>query len=180
MFISSTKMKKKLYPNDIAKNNPRADRTPTWGDDEKAEEEAKKRTLYDAANKRTQIADKILEIYRRTPYRGSGRTTYRTTASGNRVAWDEPEQRREDEINDRIQRLMKAKQQLKQAQASRERLKVKKAVPQKAGEPMWEQIVLEEDLNKAIQLIRTYYYSGRTMKFKEWISTVEKILDELN
>jgi hypothetical protein len=171
-------MKRKLYPKDIVKNNPRADKEPSWGDDEKAEEEEKKRTLYDAANKRTQIADKILEIYRRAPYRGSGGTPYRTTASGNRVAWDEPDQRREDEINDRIQRLMKAKQQLKQAQASRERLKGKKAVPQKAGKPMWEQIILEEDFNKAIQLIRINYYSGKTMRFKDWISTMEKILDE--
>jgi hypothetical protein len=164
-------MKKKLYPKDIVNNNPRADRTPSWGDDDKATEEAKKRTLYDAEHKKTQIIDKIIEIYRRTPYR--------TTASGNRVAWDEPNQRREDEINDRIQRLIKTKQQLKQAQASRERLKAKQSVPQKAGKPMWEHIILEEDFNKAIQLLRTYYYSSRTMRFKDWISTIEKILDEI-
>lgn len=164
-------MKRKLYPKDIVKNNPRADRMPMMGNDDKIEREAKKNTLYDAVNKRNQIADKILEIYRRTPYR--------TTASGNRVAWDEPDQRKEDEINDRIQRLIKAKQQLKQTQANRERLKNKNAVPQKAGKPMWEHTILQEDLNKAIQLIRQHYYSGKTLKFKDWCSMMEKILDEL-
>jgi hypothetical protein len=161
-------MKRKIYPKDIVNNNPRADRTPSW--DNKEMEELKKSTLYDATHKRTKIADKILEIYRRTPYR--------TTASGNRVAWDEPDQRREDEINDRIQRLLKTKQQLKQLRASRERLKNKQAVPQKGGQPMWEQVLIKEDLNRAIQLIRQYYYSGRTLKFKDWCSTMEKILDE--
>lgn len=169
-------MKKKLYPQDIVKNNPRADREPSWDDNEV--EEVKKSTLYDATYKRSKIADKILEIYRRTPYRSSSGNTYRTTASGNRVEWDEADRRREDEINDRIQRLMKAKQQLKQAQANRKRLSSKNAVPQKAGQPMWEQIILEEDFNKAIQLIRTHYYSGKTMRFKDWISAMEKILDE--
>lgn len=163
-------MKRKIYPKDIVKNNPRADKIQSMGDDDKTEQEEKKKTLYDAVYKRNQIADKILEIYRRAPYR--------TTASGNRVAWDEPDQRREDEINDRIQRLLKAKQQLKQSQASRERLKNKKAVPQKGGQPMWEQVILKEDLNKAIQLIRQYYYSGKTLKFKDWCSMMENILDE--
>jgi hypothetical protein len=164
-------MKKKLYPTDIVKNNPRADKIPSMGNDDKIEQEEKKKTLYDSVYKRNPIVDKILEIYRRTPYR--------TTASGNRVAWDEPDQRKENEINDRIQRLIKAKQQLKQTQASRERLKAKQAVPQKGGQPMWEQIILKEDLNKAIQLIRRYYYSGKTLKFKDWCSMMEKILDEI-
>jgi hypothetical protein len=162
-------MKKKLYPKDIVKNNPRADRGPSWDSDET--EEVKKSTLYDAAHKRTQIADKLLEIYRRTPIR--------TTASGTRVAWDEPDKRREDEINDRIQRLLSTKQQLQQARLAKNRLKDRNAVPQKAGKPMWEQIMLEEDFRKAVQLIRTHYHSGRIMKFKDWISEMEKILDEL-
>jgi hypothetical protein len=171
-------MKRKLYPKDIVKNNPRADREPSWDSNEA--EEVKKSTLYDAAHKRTQIADRLLEIYRRMPYKSSSGNSYRTTVSGNRVEWDEADRRKEDEINDRIQRLMKAKQQLKQAQANRRRLSSKNAVPQKAGQPMWEQIILEEDFNKAIQLIRTNYYSGKTMRFKDWISAMEKILDEFH
>jgi hypothetical protein len=141
----------------------------TWND-YKAEQEAKKLTSYDVAHRSNLTADKILEIYRRTPYR--------TTALGNRVAWDEPEKQKENEISDRIQRLMKAKQQLQQQKLAKNKLKSRNAVPLKAGKPMFEQQILEEDLNRAIQLIRTYYHSGKTMKFKDWISVMEKILDE--
>jgi hypothetical protein len=80
------KKKKTLYPDDIVKNNPRADRDAADGWDDDAIEQEKKRTLYDAATRRTKIADKILEIYRRTPYQTSRGITYRTTASGNRIA----------------------------------------------------------------------------------------------
>jgi hypothetical protein len=162
-------MKKKLYPKDIVKNNPRADRDPSWDDNEV--EEVKKSTLYDATYKRSKIADKLLEIYRRTPYR--------TTASGNRVAWDEPDKRREDEINDRIQRLLKTKQQLQQARFAKNRLKDRNAVPQKAGKPMWEQQILDEDLSKATSLLRQYYYSTKVMKFREWCGIIENLIDAL-
>lgn len=162
-------MKKKHYPKDIVKNNPRADREPSWDDNEV--EEVKKSTLYDATYKRTKIADKLLEIYRRTPYR--------TTASGNRVAWDEPDKRREDEINDRIQRLLKTKQQLQQARFAKNRLKDRNAVPQKAGKPMWEQQILDEDLSKATSLLRQYYYSTKVMRFREWCGIIENLIDAL-
>lgn len=173
------KKKKTLYPQDIVKNNPRADRDAADGWDDDAIEQEKKRTLYDAATRRTKIADKILEIYRRTPYQSSRGITYRTTASGNRVAWDEPHPDMEDEINDRINRLMKQRELAKQQRISRERLKQKNAVPKKAGKPMYERQILEEDFNKAISLLRNAYLSGRVMRFKDWISTMEHILDEL-
>lgn len=141
----------------------------TWND-YRAEQEAKKLTSYDTAYRSNLTVDKILEIYQKTPYR--------TTALGNRVAWDEPEKQKENEISDRIQRLMKAKQQLQLQKIAKNKLKSRNAVPLKAGKPMFEQQILEEDLNRAIQLIRTYYHSGKTMKFKDWISVIEKILDE--
>ena len=155
---------------DIIFNNPRADRQIS-GMDDKAEKKIKDKMLYDDGYKRTQVTDKLLEIYRRTPYR--------TTASGNRVAWDEPDRRREDEINDRIQRLLKTKQQLQQARFAKNRLKDRNAVPQKAGKPMWEQQILEEDLNKATNLLRQYYYSTKVMRFREWCGIIENLIDEL-
>jgi hypothetical protein len=157
-------IKDKIY------NNPRSDRQIS-GMDDKAEKQIKDKMLYDDGYKRTQVTDKLLEIYRRNQYR--------TTASGNTVAWDEPEKRREDEISDRIQRLLKTKQQLQQARFAKNRLKDRNAVPQKAGKPMWEQQILEEDLNQAIQLIRTHYYSGKTMRFREWCGIIEKLFNEL-
>jgi hypothetical protein len=130
----------------------------TWNDF-KEHQEAKKLFSYDTAYRSNLTADKILEIYRRTPYR--------TTALGNRVTWDEPEKQKENEISDRIQRLMKAKQQLQLQKLAKNKLKSRNAVPLKAGKPMFEQQILEEDLNRAIQLIRIYYHSGKTMKFKD-------------
>jgi cell fate (sporulation/competence/biofilm development) regulator YlbF (YheA/YmcA/DUF963 family) len=151
-------------------NTPRSNRQITDMDD-KVKKQIADKMLYDARHKRTQVTDKLLEIYRRTPYR--------TTASGNRVAWDEPEKRREDEISDRIQRLLKTKQQLQQARFAKNRLKDRNAVPQKAGKPMWEQQILEEDLNKATNLLRQYYYSTKVMRFREWCGIIENLIDAL-
>lgn len=151
-------------------NNPRADRQIA-GMDDKTKKQITDKMLYDNRCKKTQVADKLLEIYRRTPYR--------TTASGNRVAWDEPDKRREDEINDRIQRLLKTKQQLQQARFAKNRLKDRNAVPQKAGKPMWEQQILDEDLSKATSLLRQYYYSTKVMRFREWCGIIENLIDAL-
>lgn len=133
--------------------------------------------------------DKLIEIYRNMPQRnyqrqsasggsyGRGIPT-RTTKSGNRVDWDEPSIETENQISDRIQRLQRQKQNLQQTRLGRERLKKKNMVPQKQGKPMFEG-VLNEDLNKALYLIRQYYYSPKTMRFREWCDIMEKVFDEL-
>jgi len=66
----------------------------------------------------------------------SGRGTYRTTASGRKVRWDEPSVEREDEINSQIQASLAKKK----AQAGKARLKAKGAVPTKDGKPVFENL----------------------------------------
>ena len=147
----------------------------TTGYDKDLEAEAKKNTIYGSMNKRTHIADKIIEVFRN--YRQQ--QPYRTTASGNRIRWDEPSIERENEISDRIQRLQQAKHQLQQTRLAKSRLKNKNAVPVKAGKPMFEEQMLEEDLNKAITLLRQYYYSPKVMRFRDWCKLMEHLMDEL-
>lgn len=144
------------------------------GWDKELEAEAKKNTLYGSLSKKHQTADKLIEVFRN--YR---QQPYRTTASGNRVRWDEPSIERENEISDRIQRLRQTQRQLRQARLGRDRLKSKNAVPQKASKPMWEQLILDEDLNKAITLLRQHYYSPKMMRFRDWCKVMEHLMDEL-
>lgn len=144
------------------------------GWDKDLEAEAKKKTIYGSLTKKHQIADKIIEVFRN--YR---QQPYRTTASGNRVRWDEPTIERENEISDRIQRLQQTQRQLRQARLGRDRLKSKNSVPLKRTKPMWEQMILDEDLNKAITLLRQHYYSPKMMRFRDWCKVMEHLMDEL-
>lgn len=114
--------------------------------------------------------DKIIEAFR----------SYRTTISGRRVSWDEaPSIEAENQLSDRIQRLQRQKQNLQQTRLNRERLKQKNKVPQKQGKPMFEEIILDEELSKAIFLLRQHYYSPKSMRFREWCSLLERLFDEL-
>lgn len=144
------------------------------GWDKDLEAEAKKNTLYGSLTKKHKIADKIIEVFRN--YR---QQPYRTTASGNRVRWDEPSIERENEISDRIQRLQQTQRQLRQARLGRDRLRSKNAIPAKKSKPMWEQMILDEDLNKAITLLRQHYYSPKMMRFRDWCKLMEQLCDEL-
>lgn len=149
-------------------------KTTTTGYDKDLDAEEHKNTLYGSLSKKHQIADKIIEVFRN--YR---QQPYRTTVSGNRVRWDEPSIERENEISDRIQRLRQQQNQLKQLRQHRNRLKSKNAVPVKSGKPMFEEQMLEEDLNKAITLLRQYYYSPKMMRFRDWVKAMENFYDEL-
>lgn len=144
------------------------------GWDKDLEAEAKKKTIYGSLTKKHQVADKIIEVFR-----NSRQQPYRTTASGRRVGWDEPSIERENEISDRIQRLQQAKHQLQQTRLAKNRLKNKNAVPQKAGKPMWEQQILDENLNSALAMLRQHYYSNKMMRFRDWCKVMEQLMDEL-
>lgn len=40
--------------------------------------------------------------------------------------------------------------------------------------------VLSEDINRFTNKFRQYYQSGKTMRFREWLSTIEELLDTLD
>lgn len=114
------------------------------------------------------------------------RTLYRTTYSGRRVRNDEPGEHDDnpDVIahNAYVSKMMKQKQQQKQ---SKERLKSSNKVPTKNGKPIFEKnlsydsAVISEDLNRFLQQIRKNLYSSKRMTFREWLSAIEDIIDEL-
>lgn len=66
----------------------------------------------------------------------SGKGTYRTTASGHKVRWDEDEK-----TDDAVNAMLNKQRQKKVAAAGRERLKAKGKVPTKDGKPVFEEVV---------------------------------------
>lgn len=40
--------------------------------------------------------------------------------------------------------------------------------------------LLSEDINRFTNKFRQYYQSGKTMRFREWLSTIEELLDTLD
>ena len=40
--------------------------------------------------------------------------------------------------------------------------------------------ILSEDINRFTNKFRQYYQSGKTMRFREWLSTMEDLLDTLD
>ncbi len=118
---------------------------------------------------RTQVIQRLLEIYRSS--------NYRTTSKGRKVAWDEPG---EDDTPD-VQRhnafLAKKHQQKTDA---KDRLKSKGAVPTKDGKPIFEgSEMVTEDLQQVLMSFRRQYQSNRPMRFREWIKVVAGMLDDL-
>ena len=58
------------------------------------------------------------------------------------------------------------------------RLKRKGKVPNKSGNPMWEEYGLtEEDFNKFISIYRKYYQSGKMMRFREWVGVMGNLFN---
>lgn len=98
-----------------------------------------------------------------------------------------PQQEKEDryelELTNRINRLVQYKKNLQQAKKARQRFQQKPKLPTnniQQNRPVYEEIDLVEDLNKAINLFRQNYYSGKMMRFRDWCSVMEKILDDLD
>ncbi len=40
--------------------------------------------------------------------------------------------------------------------------------------------VISEDFNRFTNKFRQYYQSGKTMRFRDWLSTIEELLDTLD
>lgn len=113
---------------------------------------------------------RLLEAYRKS--------SYRTTVSGRRVAWDEPG---EEDHNPDVQRhnaLLAGRFQRKQD--ARNRLKQQGKVPTKKGKPIFERAeLLNEELNTFLAEFRSVYQSNRTMRFRDWIKVFSKLLADL-
>ena len=108
------------------------------------------------------------------------RNYYRTTASGRKVRFDEPDRDDDPEVRRHNAASARFLQKRKQKQQSRDKLKQSNKVPKKDGKPMWEQSeILEEDLNKFVSTFRKYYYSSRRLRFRDWIKEIEDLIDIL-
>lgn len=113
---------------------------------------------------------RILEIYRRNQYR--------TTTSGNRVAWDEPGEGDTSEVRRHNAFVTRKFQQKRQA---KERLKSKGAVPIRDGKPIFEEpMAIDEGVQEVLMSFRRAYQSNRPMRFREWIAVVAGMLDDLD
>ena len=108
------------------------------------------------------------------------RSYYRTTASNRKVRWDEPGER--DDNPDVIKHNLAVSKRLKRKKEAQRQLKSNNKVPIKDGKPMFEDyevIKLDEDINKFLQQFRKKLYSSKRMTFREWLSEIENIIDEL-
>ncbi len=118
---------------------------------------------------RTQVIQRLLEIYRSS--------NYRTTSRGRKVAWDEPSEDDTPEV--RRHNAFIAQRHQKKTDA-KERLKKKGAVPTKDGKPIFEGgETVTEDLQQVLMSFRRQYQSNRPMRFREWIKVVAGMLDDL-
>jgi hypothetical protein len=102
---------------------------------------------------------------------------HRTTASGRKVAWDEPSETDSPEIRRHNTFLAK---QLQKKRESKDRLKSKGAVPTRDGKAIFEhEQVVTEDIHQVLMSFRRAYQSNRPMRFREWIRMVKEMLDDL-
>lgn len=116
---------------------------------------------------------KVNEIY-------SGRFGYRTTASGRKVARDEPDDetqlRQADAVRDAVNR--------KRAAQSREKLKASNKVPTKAGKKLFDEFMkevygLQEGAEKNLKhkQLEQVYLSARALDdFNKWLLFVREML----
>ena len=103
--------------------------------------------------------------------------SYRTTASGRRVRWDEPG---EEDDSPEVQRHNAFLDQQRKRNEWKERLKKKGAVPTKNGKPIFEQPqILDENLQQVMTSFHQHYQSNRSMRFREFILVIADLLDNL-
>ena len=102
---------------------------------------------------------------------------YRTTYSGRKVQWDEPE---EDDTPEVRRHNAFLAQKLKQKRDAKERLKSKGAVPTRNGKPIFEgDQEITEDVQQVLMSFRRQYQSNRLMRFRDWIKIVSGLMDDL-
>ena len=112
---------------------------------------------------------RIQEIYRSSQYR--------TTASGRKVAFDEPGESDTPEVRRHNAYLA---QQLQKKRDAQNHLKNKGAVPTRDGKPIFEgDLGVTEDVSQVLMSFRRHYQSNRPMRFRDWIKVVSGLMDDL-
>lgn len=104
---------------------------------------------------------------------------YRTTSSGRKVRWDEPDRDTDPDVISHNAAVAKQLRRKKQQAQSREKLKLTNKVPIKDGKPMWEELQME-GYSDFMSSFRKAYYSNRLMTFRKWLETIEDLVDTLD
>lgn len=165
-----TSQKHLIAKTNLVNNNPHSVDMKAGSNDAFIDKWEKEHTLYD--NK----IDKVIEAFRRK----SGNASLNSIVSKREPG--EPRKTEYLKIAPSAQKqydadMEKVKKQNRKSSAQF-RLKHKGKVPTKSGKPMWEEYgIIEEDFNKFISTYRKYYYSGKMMRFREWIGVMGDLFD---
>jgi len=161
--------KELIAKSNLVNNNPHSVDMKGDGWDAKAEKSAKEKTLYD------ERMSKVIEAFRKTQEK---------TSLNSLVSKREPG----EPIRTQYQKVDKTKfdkdmqfwKQQNRKGSAQTRMKHKGTIPKKDGNPMFEEYgILEEDFNKFISVFRKYYYSGKMMRFRDWLDEVDELIDLL-
>ena len=164
--------KKKLTQRDIidgsnlVANNPRHDEL-TY---DKNDDDSDVPVLYD--NTKSDAINRIIERFRQY---------YRTTQSGRKVRWDEPDRDDDPEIIRHNQLAYQQRKRKQNQELGRQRLKDKSKVPTKSGKPLFNQYqYTNESITDFHRDFNRMYRQGNRLTFKQWIKMVKELLDELD
>jgi hypothetical protein len=126
-------------------------------------------TTFPTSKKENKI-DRILEAYRRSP-------SFYKTFSGHFKLRDEPDEDKQFKQSDQIRMALQQRMSL----ASRNRLKSQSKVPTRKGKPIFDhhQLEVNEDISKVLMHIRTMYYSGKLMTFKQFLHSISDMVDDV-
>lgn len=161
--------KELIAKSNLVNNNPHSVDMKGDGWDAKAEKSAKEKTLYD------ERMTKVIEAFRKAQEK---------TSLNSLVSKREPG----EPIRTQYQKVDKTKfdkdmqfwKQQNRKGSAQTRMKHKGTIPKKDGNPMFEEYgILEEDFNKFISVFRKYYYSGKMMRFRDWLDEVDDLIDFL-
>ena len=162
----------------LVANNPEYDRRTKDPKEIAADKKEIRSTLYDSSSCESNgKIDRIIEAFRKT----------KEDATLNRIISKrepgEPVKTQYQKVadKDKWKKSMDFWRQKNRSDAAREKLKKKGKVPVKGGTPMFDEYdMLDEDFNKFASIIRRYYYSGKMMRFRDWLNIMDDIIDELN
>ena len=113
--------------------------------------------------------DIVLEAYRRLP-------SFYKTFSGHFKLRDEPDEDEQFRQSDQIRKVLQQRKIL----ASKNRLKSQSKVPTRNGKPIFEHdLMMNEDISKALTQIRMMYYSGKLMTFKQFLHSISDLIDDV-
>lgn len=158
-----------IAKSNLVNNNPHSVDMKTKGWDTKAYQREKENTLYD------EKIDRVIEAFRNA----------REVSSLNRfVSKREPGEPKRTEYlkvdKNKQNKDMEFWKHQNRKGSAQSRMKHKGTIPKKDGNPMFEEYgIIEEDFNKFISVFRKYYYSGKRMRFRDWLDEVDSLIDVL-